>query len=235
VSDDSHLAGEPGRRQRILLVEDDASIGPALSDGLRGHGYDTSWAIDGRAAMERVRAEPPDLVLLDLGLPEVDGVTLCRWIRELHPELPIIIVSARDDDIDVVVGLDAGASDYVTKPFSMPVLLARIRAHLRKSEPLDQKGRLVLGDVVIDPASHTLLVAGVLVDLRPKEFRLLEYFARQSGKVVSRERLLADVWDMHWDTSTKTVDMHIVALRRKVGDTLNIVTIRGVGYRLVLP
>ena len=165
----------------------------------------------------------------------VDGFTLCRWLREQHRELPIILVTARDADIDIVVGLDAGATDYVTKPFSMTVLLARVRAHLRSSDVAEADAPIELGRVHIEPAAYLVSVDGAAIELRPREFELLAYLARQAGRVVTRDRLLADVWDLHWDSSTKTLDMHIVALRRKLGNAIEIVTVRGVGYRLVAP
>lgn len=218
-----------------MVVEDDTSIGGSIRDALRSHGYRVSWHVDGATASAALEQEAPDLVLLDAGLPDVDGFSLCRWLREQNRELPIILVTARDDDIDVVVGLDAGASDYVTKPFPMAVLLARVRAHLRATDMVDPDAEIVLGDLRIDPAAYTADVDGRSIELRPREFQLLVYLAREADRVVTRERLLSDVWDLHWDSSTKTVDMHVVALRRKLGVSIEIVTVRGVGYRLVAP
>src|SRR5262249_31835648 len=156
------------------------------------------------------------------------------WFRSQQPAVPIVMVTARDSDVDIVVGLDAGASDYVTKPFSTPVLLARIRAHLRASVS-DVTRPLVFGELTVDPGAHRVVLDGADVELRPKEFELLLLLAREAGKVVTRDRILRDVWDLHWDSSTKTLDMHIHALRRKLGDDADqprwISTIRGVGYR----
>ena len=202
---------------------------------LESHGYVVDWFVTSHDATPVLEENLADLVLLDAGLPDVDGFTLCRWLREQHKDLPIILVTARDADIDIVVGLDAGATDYVTKPFSMNVLLARIRAHLRPTENVDPAAAIQLGSLRIEPAAYIASIAGVPIDLRPREFELLVYLARHAGRVVTRDRLLADVWDLHWDSSTKTVDMHIVALRRKLGDSIEIVTVRGVGYRLVDP
>lgn len=206
-----------------------------MKAALESHGYAVDWFVNSTDANRVLEENLADLVLLDAGLPDVDGFTLCRWLREQHKDLPIILVTARDADIDIVVGLDAGATDYVTKPFSMNVLLARIRAHLRPTENVDPAAAIQLGSLRIEPAAYTASIAGATIDLRPREFELLVYLARQAGRVVTRDRLLADVWDLHWDSSTKTVDMHIVALRRKLGDSIEIVTVRGVGYRLVDP
>ena len=152
-----------------------------------------------------------------------------------YPDLPIVLVTARDSEIDIVVGLDAGANDYVTKPFSMNILLARVRAHLRTADPSDPDAAIELGSLRVEPASYVASVDGVPVELRPREFQLLVVLSRAAGRVVTRERLLADVWDLHWESSTKTLDMHVLALRRKLGDAIEIATVRGVGYRLVAP
>jgi DNA-binding response OmpR family regulator len=220
--------------QRILVVEDDESIGQAVTTSLQSHGYLVHWCTDGASATAAVEALVPDLVLLDAGLPDVDGFTLCRWLREQHRDLPIVLVTARDAEIDIVVGLDAGATDYVTKPFSMNVFLARVRAHLRATTASSEES-IELGSLRVDPAAYVATVNGVAVDLRRREFELLTLLSREAGRVVTRERLLAEVWDLHWDTSTKTLDMHVMALRRKLGDAIEIATVRGVGYRLVAP
>lgn len=228
--------GSHGTRDRhVLVVEDDASIGTAMREALLGHGFQVSLHTRGVAVASLVAETAPDLVLLDAGLPDIDGFTLCRLLRSKHPDLPIILVTARDADIDIVVGLDAGANDYVTKPFSMSVLLARVRAQMRTTEAVQPDAAITLGDLRIDPAAYTASLAGEAMDLRPREFQLLLYLVREVGRVVTRDRLLADIWDLHWDSSTKTVDMHIVAVRRKLGTSVEIVTVRGVGYRLVAP
>lgn len=223
------------RDKHVLVVEDDASIGLAVRDALISHGLRATLCETGGAALDTIGSDDPDLVLLDAGLPDIDGFTLCRQIRSQHPDLPVVIVTARDADIDVVVGLDAGANDYVTKPFSMGVLLARVRAQLRATDNVDPDGVIILGDLTIDPSGYTATLGGEPMDLRPKEFQLLLYLVRAADRVVTRDRLLADIWDLHWDSSTKTVDMHIVTVRRKLGDALKIVTVRGIGYRLVAP
>jgi DNA-binding response OmpR family regulator len=218
----------------LLVVEDDVAIGRGLSDVLTSHGHAVNWCTTAQLAIASFEATAPDLVLLDAGLPDIDGFTVCRWFREQQPNLPIIMVTARDSDVDIVVGLDAGASDYVTKPFSTPVLLARIRAHLRTSTT-DATRTLTFGELTIDPGAHRVTLDGVDVEIRPKEFELLALLAREAGKVVTRDRILSEIWDLHWESSTKTLDMHIHALRRKLGDDADqphwITTIRGVGYR----
>jgi DNA-binding response OmpR family regulator len=219
----------------VLLVEDDLTIGASVADVLRHHGYFVEWCKNGADAMRSFGEHPPDIVLLDAGLPDVDGFTVCRWMRSEGAKVPILIVTARDADIDAVVGLDAGANDYIVKPFSVPVLLARVRAHLRASPPGEAGGELVVGTLRVDPAAHRVFLDGDELELRPKEFELLELLVREAGKVVTRDRMLRDIWDLHWDSSTKTLDMHVHALRRKLRDDPErsrwITTIRGVGYR----
>ena len=226
---------ESGTREssRIVLVEDDESIGHAMHDALASHGYLVDWCRDASTATAAMDQGVPDLVLLDAGLPDVDGFTLCRWLREQHRDLPIVLVTARDADIDIVVGLDAGANDYVTKPFSISVLLARVRSQLRSAEAIDPLASIEIDSVRIFPASYVVTVAGERVALRRREFELLLLLARESDRVITRERLLSEVWDLHWGSSTKTLDMHVLALRRKLGNAIEIATVRGVGYRLV--
>lgn len=219
----------------VLIVEDDAAIAGTMRKALVANGYDVQWAPDGHTATEALEARTPDLVLLDAGLPDIDGFSLCRWVREQHPRLPVIIVTARDADIDVVVGLDAGADDYVTKPFATAVLLARIRANLRSVTISDPAAHLVVGRLRVEPAAYLALVDDEPIELRPREFELLLALARNAGRVVTREQLLAEVWDMHWATSTKTLDVHIHAVRRKLLGVVDIATVRGVGYRLEAP
>lgn len=222
----------------MLIVEDDAVIADEVRRALEVHGYVTEVATTGRAGLTAAATFTPDLVLLDLGLPDLDGVQVCRRLRAELTATPIVIVTARDDDIDVVVGLDAGATDYVVKPFTMPVLLARVRAHLRQPAA-PSNGDLVLGDLRVDPAAHRVFLEGVELELRPKEFALLLVLVRDAGRVVTRQRLLDEVWDVQWQTTTKTIDMHVHALRRKLGSRSDgvawISTVRSVGYRFELP
>jgi len=222
----------------IVVVEDDEAIGRALVSTLTAQGFTTTWAHDGESALEAAR-DHPDLVLLDLGLPDIDGVEVCRRLRALDPDLRIVMLTARHSEVDVVLGLEAGADDYVTKPFRLAELLARVRAHLRRTDreptPADV---IVVGDVEVDSGARRVRVAGRELELRAREFELLVFLARQAGSAVTRERIMTEVWDEHWFGSTKTLDMHISSLRRKFGENLSddsapsrITTLRGVGYR----
>ena len=223
---------------RVLVVEDDVTLGGGLRQALAAQGYQASWAQTGAEALELAR-DPHDLVLLDLKLPDMDGVQVCRRLRAAQPWLTIVMLTARREEIDVIVGLDAGADDYLTKPFRLGELLARIRAHTRRLESASPAGRLVVGDLELDRAAHRVWLAGRELDLRPKEFDLLALLMAEAGRAVARERIMAEVWDEHWFGSTKTLDMHIVALRRKLGEhperAGRITTLRGVGYRLESP
>ncbi|HKE99772.1 MAG TPA: response regulator transcription factor [Actinomycetes bacterium] len=224
---------------RILVVEDDATIGGGLRDTLAAQGYQTRWVATGAEALDAARADPPDLVLLDLQLPDVDGVEVCRRLRAGAATPAVVMLTARREEIDVVVGLDAGADDYVTKPFRLAELLARLRAHVRRLQVAGEAGcadRLVVGDLELDRAARRVWLAGSELELRPKEFDLLALLMAEAGRAVTRERIMAEVWDEHWFGSTKTLDMHIAALRRRLGergdDDSRITTLRGIGYRL---
>jgi DNA-binding response OmpR family regulator len=212
----------------IWLVEDDPSIGPGLLRTLGAEGHTVDWA---RTVAEAGSLTgEPDLLLLDLGLPDGDGLDLCRRLSVRHPGMRTIILTARSGEIDVVLGLDAGAMDYITKPFRLSELLARIRAQLRDRDP----DSITVGDVVVDKGPRRVRVAGTQVELRPKEFDLLVRLASDAGTVVHREVLMNDVWDQHWFGDTKTLDVHIAALRRRLGEApgepSRITTVRGVGY-----
>ncbi|WP_026421669.1 response regulator transcription factor [Actinokineospora inagensis] len=224
---------------RVLLVEDDRAIGQALESSLRLTGYDVRWSRTGAAAL--AEPGPFDLVLLDLGLPDVDGLDVCRRLRAAMPPCVLVILTARQDEMDVVVGLEAGADDYLTKPVRLGELLARVRAHLRRG-PAGQPTRPVItvGPLRVDTAGRRVSVDGQEIPLRTKEFDLLARLAEQAGAAVSRDTLMTDVWDAHWYGSTKTLDVHIAALRRKLADgsggqAPGISTLRGHGYRLDLP
>ena len=187
----------------------------------------------GRPALEEV-AEPTKLVVLDLGLPDIDGIDVCRRLRAARPELPIVILTARDQELDVVAGLDAGADDYLVKPFRLAELLARVRAHLRRAGGHGPRRRarrsLRAGELVLEPAARRAWLGREELYAAPKEFDLLALLVGEAGRVVTRERIMREVWDTEWLGSTKTLDTHILALRGKLGAEA-ITTLRGVGYR----
>jgi DNA-binding response OmpR family regulator len=218
---------------RILIVEDDEAIASGLRRVLDSQGYDVCHVARGRAALQEA-AEPTALVVLDLGLPDIDGLDVCRRLRVARPELAIIILTARDQELDVVAGLDAGADDYLVKPFRLAELLARVRAHLRRlaaAAPTElAETALRAGDVTLDVAARRAWQGDRELDLRPKEFDLLALLVAEAGRVVTRERIMRDVWDTDWLGSTKTLDTHVLTLRGKVGADA-ITTLRGVGYR----
>jgi DNA-binding response OmpR family regulator len=222
--------------ERILIVEDDERIGATLLRALDGSGYEARWESTGRGALTAIAARRPDLVLLDLGLPDMDGLEVCREIHRGDSTIDVVMLTARDEELDVVVGLDAGAIDYVTKPFKLAELLARLRAQFRRAEPRADS-RVTAGDLVIDGNARRAWLSGDELVLRAKEFDLLARLVADAGNAVSRESLMADVWDEHWFGSTKTLDFHIAALRRKIDPAVGvsrITTLRGVGYRFEL-
>jgi DNA-binding response OmpR family regulator len=226
----------------LLVVEDDATIGAALTSGLRAHGHAVSWQRTGRTGLDAAAGRTFDLALLDLGLPDLDGVEVCRRLRASSPGMVLVVLTARTDEMDVVVGLEAGADDYLTKPFRFGELLARIRAHLRRQAvvPPSQE-QLTIGRLVVDVAARRVTVDDLAVPLRTKEFELLARLAEDAGNAVSRETLMAEVWDAHWYGSTKTLDVHVAALRRKLAAAAGpdapppITTLRGHGYRMERP
>ena len=203
-------------------------------------GYDVTQATNGTEARRAWKDRRPDLVLLDLGLPDVDGIDLCREFRSEKPEVSIIVLTARQEEADIVLGLDAGADDYVTKPFRLAELLARVRAQLRQPNTQLQPSVLEAGDLHIDVAAHRIVVGDAELTLRPREFDLLVLLVTEAGRAIPRERIMEAVWDEHWFGSTKTLDVHISSLRRKLGAhpdhaLPSIVALPRVGYRLDLP
>ena len=222
---------------RVLLVEDERSIAEPFARALERAGYRTTLAETGAEAVELARFVDPDVILLDLALPDRDGRDVCRSIR-LQSSVPIIIVTASGTVTDRVVGLELGADDYIVKPFAMGEVIARIRAVLRRARGERHTGPVVIQDLRIDPGARRAWRGERELDLARKEFDLLMRLARDAGRVVTREELMADVWDINWFGSTKTLDVHIGWLRRKLGEEPGsqalICTVRGVGFRLTV-
>jgi DNA-binding response OmpR family regulator len=223
----------------ILVVDDKDNIRELAKLYLVNEGYEVITAANGRQGLEAIAKHEPDLVLLDIMLPEMDGWEVCRTLRQEGNHVPIIMVTARTDDVDKIVGLELGADDYVTKPFNPRLLIARVKAVLRRSqgqsEPQAQATETVaLADVKIDKDRHEATVAGRAIELRPKEFDLLVAFAENPGLVLKREQLLNHVWGYDYFGDTRTVDVHVAHLRTKLeGAGVAIETIRGIGYKLV--
>ena len=215
----------------LLLAEDDEGIREPLARALEREGHAVDVVADGAVAARRALEQSYELLVLDIGLPGLDGLEVCRRVRREHPTLPILLLTAQDGELDTVAGLDAGADDYVTKPFRLAELLARVRAQVRRSTP----DRLGAAGVSIDPGARRAWLGDEELDLTPKEFALLELLVRNAGLVVDRARIMDEVWDENWFGSTKTLDMHVSALRRKLGDDAaspeRIATVRGVGFR----
>jgi two-component system, OmpR family, response regulator RegX3 len=221
---------------RILLVEDESSIADPFATLLRREGFDAIVARTAAEALERARDAEPDLVLLDLALPDGDGRDVCRTLRATS-SVPVIMVTARGTETDKIVGLEIGADDYVVKPFSAAEVIARIRAVLRRAATKDDEGPqepIRVGELEVDLASRRAKVGDDPIDLSRKEFDLLAELARHAGRVVKREDLMSRVWDENWFGSTKTLDVHVGWLRRKLGAEW-IETVRGVGFRLEEP
>lgn len=215
----------------LLVVEDDEGIAEPMVEGLRREGFQVTWVATGTEALA---VGPVDMVLLDLGLPDVDGYRVCQEMRA-SSSVPIIVVTARGAEVDKVVGLELGADDYLVKPFGMRELVARIRAVRRRMEPppAPNSDRVhQLGDLTLDRRTRRVIVDGEEVALTPKEFDLLALLANDPGAVVTRQQILEEVWDPHWYGPTKTVDVHVASLRRKLGHPDWVETVRGVGLRL---
>ena len=230
------MPGMAGGRRTILLVEDELSITEPLAAALERDGFDTRVAGTVEEALEQARRSEPDLVLLDVMLPDGSGFDVCRELRR-DSKVPIIMLTARGEEADRVIGLELGADDYVVKPFSAREVSARIRAVLRRarSEPSADAGTIELGGVRLDPAKREVRRDGEPLELSRKEFDVLELLMRNAGSVVKRERLIEQVWETNWFGSTKTLDVHVSGLRRKLGDHANepryLHTVRGVGFR----
>ena len=224
---------------KVLVVDDDEKIIKVLVTYLTKEGYMTETVMDGRRAVEKAREWQPDIVLLDVMLPELDGLGVCKEIRR-HSDVPIIMLTARDAETDRIIGLEIGADDYVTKPFSPRELIARIRAILRRVKPEERREKvenvLRVGEIVLHPHNHTLAVQGKLVELTPTEHKLLELFLTHPGQVLSRLQLIENVQGYAFEGYERTVDSHIKNLRKKIGDCYGepryITTVYGVGYKL---
>jgi DNA-binding response OmpR family regulator len=223
----------------ILVVEDEPHVRSALLRALADRDYATSWAATGMAGLEQAVRDRPDLVIVDLGLPDVDGHEVLRMLRAVSA-VPVIIATAREDEHEIVRALDAGADDYLVKPFGAGQLDARIRAVLRRTDPGARTGEpIVVGPLVLDPAARTATVDGRPLELTPREFDLLIFLGQRAGTVVSKRELMAEVWHQPYGAADKTVDVHLSWLRRKLGETANeprlLHTVRGVGVRLEAP
>jgi DNA-binding response OmpR family regulator len=216
----------------ILLVEDEPSVGGLVHGYLSRNGYRVIWVRSGEEALIELERHPVRIVLLDIGLPGRDGFEICRAMRA-RSDVPILMLTARDEEPDRVVGLEIGADDYLTKPFSPRELVARIKAILRRVEPQQRRETFSLGDVVLDRDAHDVTVAGEPVELTAKEFDLLAFFMANAGVVVSRDLLLDRVWGQEYPGGTRTVDVHVAQLRRKLGRPELIRTLRGTGYKAV--
>jgi DNA-binding response OmpR family regulator len=223
---------------RILIVEDDEAIAQGLRDNFQFEGYETHWASDGEMAVRLAREEKPDLIVLDIRLPRMSGYEVCRKLRAAGSTTPILMLTARGEEEDRILGLDLGADDYVTKPFSVRELLARARALLRRSSVSQAlPDELRIGDIVIDFRSYEAHRNGRPIDLTRKEFGVLRLLAACEGRVVTRDELLETVWGLNAGQSTRTIDNHVATLRAKLeddpGHPRSLHTVHGVGYKLV--
>jgi DNA-binding response OmpR family regulator len=216
----------------VLLVEDEENLASLVRAYLEQEGYRVVWAGSGADALHTLETEPVRLVVLDLNLPDLDGLDVCKQIRARW-SVPVVMLTARDEEADRLAGLDAGADDYIGKPFSPRELVARMKAVLRRVAPDADDSMLVLGDVVLRRSAREVGVAGAEVELRPKEFDLLAFLMANRGAVLSRDLLLERVWGMDYAGGTRTVDVHVAQLRRKLGRPDLIRTIRGSGYKAV--
>ena len=230
----------PAEVKTVLVVEDEPSLASTLSYNLRKNGFNVMSASDGVSGLQAARRDNPDIIVLDLMLPKMDGLELCRRLR-VDSDVPILMLTARSEELDRVVGLEMGADDYLTKPFSMRELMARVRALLRRSgarrSPAEETSRITAGGLELDLRGRTVRRAGREVALKPKEFDLLFFLARNAGQVFTREQLLENVWGYEFFGGSRTVDVHVRWLREKLEDDpahpRYLLTVRGVGYKFV--
>jgi two-component system response regulator RegX3 len=234
-------APDPGRAavQKVLVVEDESALAESIAYNLQREGFDVAIAADGENALQRFRAESPAIVILDLMLPKLSGLDVCRAIRS-ESAAPIVILTAKDSEADKVAGLELGADDYVTKPFSMRELVSRVRAHLRRADmgaspARPPSGKLRGGPVELDPERHEVVVRGSSVQLTPKEFELLEVLIGRKGRLLTRQFLIEEIWGPGYFGDTKTLDVHVKRLRQKIEEAphlpRHILTVRGLGYK----
>lgn len=232
--------------KKVLIIEDELSILKLLSYNLEQEGYEVETAMDGQEGLEMALTNKYDMVLLDLMLPTKDGQEICREIRQEKNEVPIIMLTAKDSEIDKILGLEMGADDYITKPFSPREVIARMKAIFRRFDPSKTNGDsepkeevITVGDLEIYPENYEVIVRGEAVELTPKEFDLLLYLARHTGRILSREQLLNAIWNYDFAGETRIVDVHISHLREKIEENTNkpeyIITARGFGYKLEAP
>ena len=222
---------------RILVIEDNHRLSSSLAANLAHEGYSVDAAYDGQEGQDLAELTPYDLIILDILLPEKDGLQVCRDLRRRRIHTPILLLTARDGVDDRVQGLDCGADDYLVKPFAMRELLARLRALLRRQSPYTN-GRLEMGDLVVDPVTHTVEREGRPIDLTPKEFALLEYLLYHPNQVVTREMIEQHIWNYDFESESNVIDVYVRRLRRKIDDpfaTKLLTTVRGFGYRLQPP
>lgn len=222
---------------RILIIEDNRRLSSSLQKNLEHEGYSVDAAYDGQEGQDFAELTPYDLIILDILLPEKDGLEVCRELRRRRIHTPILLLTARDSVDDRVNGLDYGADDYLVKPFAMRELLARLRALLRRHQPFTS-GRLEVGALIVDPVTHSVEREGRAIDLTPKEFALLEYFMYHSNQVVTREMIEQHIWNYDFEGNSNVIDVYVRRLRRKIDDPFAVkllATIRGIGYRLAPP
>ena len=226
--------------QSVLVVDDEVSILTLVEFNLQKAGYSVLKATDGRLALQMIREEQPDLIVLDIMLPSVDGFEICKQLRQQGNRTPVLMLSARDEEVDKILGLELGADDYLTKPFSPRELLARVKALLRRVNPEpEEEGALSVGELSVNPEKYEVYFRGKPLDLTPKEFEILRYMLQHRGRVLSRDQLLNAVWDYEFAGDTRIVDVHVSHLREKIEpdpkQPIYIKTIRGVGYKFEGP